>query len=72
MLSGVSNSYIFYKGKQIAIEDIESYDISSRNISFRTSNTFLFINIFETTNILIEDNKGEQFKQIISGKFKNV
>jgi len=70
MLSGISGSYVFYNGKQIPFEDIESYDIDSRNINIRTSNTLFFINVFEITSIPNENNSGEKFEQILS-KWKN-
>lgn len=66
MLSGISASYVFYNGKQIAFEDIESYDINSRNIHIRTSNTLFFINVFEITSIPNVNNTGEKFEQILS------
>lgn len=71
MLNGISGSYVFYNGRQIPFEDIESYDIDTRNIHIRTSSTLFFINVFEITSIPNENNSGEKFERILS-KWKDV
>lgn len=72
MLSGVSNSYIFYNGRQILIEDIESYDVGLKYIYVRTSNTLLFINVFEILSIPIENKDIGKFELIMSKHCKSI
>ncbi len=65
-LSGISDTYIFYEGRQFPIEDIESYDVSSVYVYVTVTKTYFFLNTFEVLRLSIESSDIEKFEQIMN------
>ncbi|GAU75987.1 hypothetical protein [Fusibacter sp. 3D3] len=69
-LSGIGDTYIFHKGRQIPIEDIESYEVGSIYVYVTVTKTYFFLNTFEVLSLSIKSSDIDKFEQIMSSHHK--